>query len=192
MAWSSLIWTFPLVVVIVSGCKLDNPAFDESRQTAADKGDESGSTAPEAGDGVVDTGTGDGDGDAGTGDGDGDTGTGDGDGDAGTGDGDVDTGDGDPGVRCDGLAAEFCEQTNGCALKIYTHLDYSNDMVCLGQTVFEGCVPVAECIVVEEPFWCNEQLEEFIAVPEMGCQPNVVNNLDLVICDPPGNTLEPC
>ncbi|KIG12548.1 hypothetical protein DB30_01258 [Enhygromyxa salina] len=181
------------MVVIVSGCMLDNPAFDESRQTAADEGDESGLTDPEAGDGVGETGTGDGDGDGGTGDGDGDTDTGDGDGDGDTGDGDADTGDGDPGVQCDGLGAEICGQTGGCALKIYTHLEYSNNnTVCLGETFFEGCVTVGECIVVEGPFWCNDELEEFIAVPEMGCQPNVVANLDLMICEPPGNTLEPC
>jgi hypothetical protein len=84
------------------GCTMDNPAFNQRRETAVADGSETGDAeSGEENSGDGDPGDGDpGDGDPGDGDGDGDPGDGDGD------PGDGDPGDGDPG---DGDGEPTCE-----------------------------------------------------------------------------------
>jgi hypothetical protein len=94
------------------GCTMDNPAFDQRRETAVADG-------PETGD--VESGEeNSGDGDPGDGDpGDGDPGDGDGDGDPGDGDGDPGDGDGEPACElpltwCDGECVNLDEDLANC------------------------------------------------------------------------------
>ncbi|KIG18389.1 Endo-1,4-beta-xylanase A precursor [Enhygromyxa salina] len=183
------------MALVLAGCLLDNPAFDESRLSAGDGNDDGQATSETRG-GDLDAGDGDGDsgdGDSSTDNGDGDSGPGDGDGDGTT---ETDTGSSETGndMPCMGLGPAKCETTDGC-LGVYYEpmeplLNDPSDGYCVEDPVYDGCIPEPACDPPASPYWCK--MDFYIRVELNGCLPSVVDQMGLDTCSPPGNSVSEC
>ena len=168
--------------LLLLGCRMDNPAFDEretERETSGSDGVET--QADEGMDSQADTGDGDGDGDGDTtgdttGDGDGDT-TGDGDGEPGTSDTTTGDGDGDGDGVCPTLpfGDPDCNQclTDNCCSQL---------TICLANPT---CACMFECLSSGELLdQCNVtcQIDVNVTIPDLGSVMECSQQLCFEVC----------
>ncbi|PRQ02553.1 hypothetical protein ENSA5_21980 [Enhygromyxa salina] len=177
-----------LVLMIVGGCTMDNPAFDETRQTVAD---ESGSD-----DGHAELEAGEGDGDADSGSGDGGSGTSTGDGDSGDGDSSTDTSNGETetgnDMPCEGLGPIDCDQKDDCVAVHYNPVEQLPEGFCIAPPNYDGCLSMTECDLPTSLYWCNDDQTVYIKVELDGCLPSVVAAKSLDTCMLPDDSPSEC
>ncbi|PRQ09721.1 hypothetical protein [Enhygromyxa salina] len=193
MAWRPHWCAWLPVWALALSCKLDNPAFDEARNSVGEASD-GDPTDAETDSNDLDAGDDDpGDGDPGDGDGDttSDSDSGDGDGDGGS--TETDTGSTDTGndMPCMGLGPAKCETTDGCIPVYYEPLQQlPNDGYCIEPPTYDGCLPEFECDPPASPYWCSGEF--YIKADVNGCLPSVVAEMNLDTCNQPGNGLAAC